>query len=104
MVDEAMERRTMLAAAVAAITLSGAAAAPATAGIDTTSALRKAGWGDNVTVTFAGGTFEYRSDGLPNHRLPAEYAVPDEGVSIPNVTNSHIGQTADVVHAQSYDY
>jgi hypothetical protein len=87
----------------------GALAAPAAAGAkgaDTTKAYKKTGWGDNVRVTFDkdAHTLRYRSDGLPNHELLPQYAVPNPGVVVPDETNSHIETADEAIKEQRYDF
>ncbi len=86
-----------------------AATAPVSAaakGTNTTSAFRGTGWGDNVTVSFNKGAklLRYRSDGLPNHELLPEYAVPNPGVVVPDETNSHVESAAEAIKPQNYDF
>ena len=42
------------------------------------------------------------SDGLPDHERQAEYALPDDGVMVPDVSTA--SAAADPTVAQSYDY
>ena len=82
-----MKTTVRFAAALAALTAVGLLAGPAQAAkkVDTAKAYKKTGWGDNVTVTIDkdARTIRYRSDGLPNHELLPEYAVPNPGVMFP---------------------
>ena len=85
------------------------AAAPAVASakkVDTQKAFKKTGWGDNVRVTFKKDAklLRYRSDGLPNHELLPEYAVPNPGVVVPDETNSHVETAEDAIKPQNYDF
>jgi hypothetical protein len=95
----------LVLAALAALTSLPPAAAPAK-GVNTTKAFRDTGWGENVRVTFDtdAGRLRYRSDGLPNHELLAEYAVPNPGVVVPDETNSHIETAEDAIKPQNYDF
>ena len=71
----------------------------------TTSGLKKASWGSNVTITYPKGYVRYRSDGLPNHARQAEYAVPSGGgggAAIPTAATATAAP--DPTKAQSYDF
>lgn len=68
----------------------------------TTTGLKTAKWGSNVSVTFANGFVRYRSNGLPNHARQKEYAVPNLGVMVPDGQTAHA--VADPSRAQSYDF
>src|SRR3954451_5758789 len=57
--------------------------------VSTKKALKKAGWSSNVDVSFADGTLDYRSDGVPQHGVATHYAVPNPGVVVPDASNSH---------------
>jgi hypothetical protein len=73
---------------------------------DTRKAFKKTAWGENVTVTFkkSAGLLRYRSDGLPNHELLPEYAVPNPGVVVPDETNSHVETAEQAIKPQNYDF
>lgn len=45
----------------------------------TESAIASALWGDHVTITIEDGSFNFVSNGIPNHELPDVYLVPAEG-------------------------
>lgn len=62
---------------------------------------KKAKWGAGVTVTYGDCTLTFKSDGLPNHSRPSEYALPNMGVMVPGPTTSYAG--ADPTKAQSYN-
>jgi hypothetical protein len=102
---KSLANATAILAAVAAV---GLLAAPASGArkVDTTKAFKKTGWGDNVRVTFdkEARTIRYRSDGLPNHELLPEYAVPNPGVVVPDETNSHIESAEDAIKKVPYDF
>jgi len=58
-----------------------------------TKAVKKAKWGSNVTVKAAKKSITISSNGLPSSEywaLPAEYAVPDEGVLVPEEKTAHL--------------
>jgi hypothetical protein len=94
--------------AIAALGLVAAFAPPAGAAknVDTMKAYKKTGWGENVRVDFDKQlrTIRYRSNGLPNHDLLPEYAVPNPGVVVPNETNSHIEAASDAIKEVPYDF
>lgn len=75
-------------------------------GTNTTPAYRGTGWGDNVTVSFdkERKLLRYRSNGMPNHELLPEYAVPNPGVVVPNESNSHIEPASQAIDPQNYDF
>jgi hypothetical protein len=78
---------------------SGATSASSTS---TADGLRLASWGSNVTATIADGTIRYVSDGIPNHSRQAEYALPNQGVRVPNASTATAGKDPTV--AQNYDF
>jgi hypothetical protein len=78
--------------------------APSGSKISTAAAVKKAGWQSNVKVSFANGSFRFRSDGVPKVGVLAEYAVPNLGVVVPNETNSHIAPSSQVVKKQAYNF
>ncbi len=84
------------------ITTSSTTGAAATAATDLTSGFQQATWGDNVTVTYEDGVLHYQSDGLPNHERNAQYALPNQGVQVPDASSATAG--SDPTVAQSYDY
>ena len=74
---------------------------------DTTSAVRTTGWGNNVMITFENGNFRFRSNGIPNHSLQAEYVMPDDlspCVPHPTPACTHVEPVATAVQANSLDY
>lgn len=69
----------------------------------TRSGLKKASWGSNVTITYPTGYIRYRSNGIPNHSRRAQYALPNDGVVVPDgESTAHAGE--DPTKAQSYDF
>jgi len=64
--------------------------------------LKQASWGSNVTITYGKGYVRYRSNGIPNHSRPAQYALPNAGVRVPTAATATAG--ADPTTAQSYDF
>ena len=67
-----------------------------------TRGYQQALWGSNVIVNYTNGKLHYRSNGLPNHPRPAEYALPNEGIMRPTVATSHAGPDPSV--AQNYEF
>ena len=68
-----------------------AAAAAAESGADVTAEQMKAvidgiDWPDNVEVTIGTDTWTFRSNGRPDHELPAQYLVPKPGVDARTAT------------------
>jgi hypothetical protein len=70
--------------------------------VSTADGLRLASWGNNVTATIADGTIRYVSNGIPNHSRQAEYALPNQGVRVPNASTATAGKDPTV--AQNYDF
>lgn len=68
----------------------------------TQDVLASAAWGENVEVTLGDTTIEFASDGIPNHSRQAEYAVPNDGVRVPDASTAHA--VADPTVAQTYAY
>lgn len=78
------------------------ATAKSAADATTTAGIKAAKWGSNVTITFGDGSFEFKSDGLPNHARQTEYALPNSGVVVPSAATAYAA--ADPTKAQSYDF
>lgn len=89
-----MARRTWIAPVLAACIVACGRAPASPGDPDTASAVRRTGWGDNVTITLGDDTFRYRSDSRPNHTLNAEYVMPD------NFTTCVPHPTADCTHIE----
>lgn len=68
----------------------------------TKDVLASAAWGENVQITLGATTIEFVSDGIPNHIRQAEYAVPNNGVRVPDASTAHA--VADPTVAQNYAY
>ena len=74
---------------------------------DTKAAVQDTGWGDNVTIAFGDSNFRFRSNGVPNHSLQAEYVMPDDGTTcVPHPTTdcTHIEPVSTAVQANDQDY
>lgn len=93
-----------LAAGALTVALTSIAASPAVAASSTAAGLKKAKWGNNVTVTFSKTQIRLRSNGIPNHPRPAQYALPNAGAgnAIPTAATATAGD--DPTRAQSYDF
>ncbi len=67
--------------------------------VDTTTAVESGLWGDNVTVTIGDdGTWNFVSDGIPNHELADQYLVPGGDFTPPvDETEVSIYDAADVI-------
>ena len=70
-------------------TTEDSAAAASTDG-DTTAGVEEAQWGDNVSITIGDGEFRFESDGIPNHELPDQFLVPQEGSFSPPVGEDEV--------------
>ena len=57
---------------------------------DNSAGVAAAQWGDNVTITMNDDSFQYESDGIPNHELPDQFLVPQEGSFSPPVTEDEV--------------
>lgn len=86
----------------ATLILVGCASAAAARTSTTTAGLKKATWGKNVTVSYSRTTIRLRSNGIPNHSRPAQYALPNAGVQVPSAATASAAD--DPTTAQSYDY
>jgi hypothetical protein len=61
-------------------------------------------WDTNVTVSFASGSWTYKSDGLPASNFYAtDYAVPSNPLDV-SATGASIVEGASVLKDQNYDY
>lgn len=60
---------------------------------DTTAGVEAAQWGDNVTITMSDSSFQFESDGIPNHELPDQFLVPQEGSFSPPVGEDEVSAT-----------
>lgn len=67
---------TETSAAGAATTETSAAGAAPVEELDITAGVKAAQWGDNVTITYGDGTFQFVSNGIPNHEVSDQYLVP----------------------------
>ena len=72
--------------------------------LDTSSGFKQAKWGDNVTISYNENYLEYKSNGLPNHERPKQYALPNanNGNKIPTAAAAFAGD--DPSQAQNYDF
>lgn len=72
----------------------------------TAEGVENTGWGDNVSVTVDGDTFQFHSDGYPNHTLNDEYVMPDDltpCVTHPTADCSHVEPLSTAVSAGDID-
>lgn len=99
-----LPRRLLGLAAATLLAATTVAATAHAAALDTTKALEKAKWADSVRVSFSGGLLRWQSNGIPNHKIAGAYAIPDDGVYVPDASTSHVEQASDVVKQQTYDY
>ena len=68
----------------------------------TTTAFKKAGWADRITVSYRKSSIRFRASGIPNHSRSAYYAVGNGGTIVPTAGDS--SPVADPTQAQNYDY
>lgn len=61
----------------------------------------KATWASGVTITYGECTLRFVSNGLPNHKRDAEYAIPSQGAMVPGPATATA--MADPTKAQSFD-
>jgi hypothetical protein len=74
---------------------------------DTAAAVHSTGWGSNVMITYGDGNFRFRSNGIPNHTLQAEYVMPDNFTScVPHPTPNctHIEPVNMAVQTSTLDF
>ncbi len=88
--------------ATAATTTARAAKTGTRASTSTTAGLKKATWGANITASYGSGTIRLRSNGIPNHAMLAQYALPDNGVMVPTAATAHAGSNPTI--AQNIDF
>ncbi len=74
--------------------------------VDTTAAVEAGLWSDTITVTIGDdGTWNYSSDGVPDHELPDQFLIPigapDPSVDQPEVVAT---DTSEVVTANVVDF
>ena len=70
--------------------------------IDLVEGYKQAKWSSNTNVSFNNGKIIYKSDGIPNHKRNAMYALPNNGVMMPTALTAYAGNDPTV--AQNYDY
>lgn len=70
---------------------------------NTKKAISNAKWAKSVDFSFGDGRVSWQSNGLPNHSVLPEYAIPNFGVIVPNETNSHVESSDEAIKAQDYD-
>lgn len=70
--------------------------------INTASVMKDVKWGSSIEVSFIDGRIRLQSNGIPNHKRDAQYAVPNAQVVVPNQDTAHI--VNDPTRAQSYDF
>ena len=68
----------------------------------TAAGIKDAKWGKNVTVTYTSTKVRIKANGIPNHPRNAQYAVPNNGVRVPNASTAHIAN--DPTKANAFDY
>jgi hypothetical protein len=68
--------------------------------ISTESALREAKWASTVSLSYSDGLV--KANGIPNHERQSKYALPNDGVRVPDASSAHIGD--DPTKAQAYDF
>ena len=56
----------------------------------TKAGLKKARWGKNITVNYGRSYVRLRSNGIPNHSRPRQYAIPNPGVVVPTAETARI--------------
>jgi YHYH protein len=71
---------------------SDTASTDASSPVDTTDGVKAAQWGDNVTIAVNDETFQFESNGIPNHEIDDQYLVP-QGDFTPPVDESEVTAT-----------
>lgn len=74
----------------------------AIASTTTTAGIKAAKWASNVQLTYKGDSLTLRSNGIPNHPRPSEYALPPAGVMLPTPDNAYVA--LDPTKAQDYQF
>ncbi|MCX6390137.1 MAG: YHYH protein [Solirubrobacterales bacterium] len=103
-------RKSVFVAATALACLSLAACGGASASgesfkantASTTTGIKAAKWGKNVTVTYSATKVRVKANGIPNHPRDAKYAVPKAGIIVPNASTARI--INDPTGANPFDY
>src|SRR5436190_181314 len=67
---------------IATTTTTGSMSTP----VSTAAAVQGAAWGSNSKITLGSGTFNFTSDGIPNHSRPAQILAPKPGIRVPTST------------------
>ena len=70
--------------------------------IDMTSAIKDASWNPTITITYSGESITFEPDGIPNHERDEYYAVPNDGVIVPDATSAHVMK--DPTKPQTYSF
>jgi hypothetical protein len=70
--------------------------------IDTTKAIKAAAWNPTIKIAYSDGSINFQPDGIPNHERDEYYAVPDDGVVVPDANSAHVMK--DPTKAQSYSF
>jgi hypothetical protein len=69
-----------------------------------TAAIKRVRWMSNVAVSYASGSWTFRSDGLPTSNFVAtNYAVPSNPLDV-SASGASIHSSASVLTDQNYDY
>lgn len=69
---------------------------------DNTEVIKAASWNPTIKITYADGSINIQSDGLPNHERDEYYAVPDAGVVVPDENSAQV--TKDPTKTQTYSF
>lgn len=70
--------------------------------IDTTKAIKAGAWNPTIKIAYSDGSINFQPDGIPNHERDEYYAVPDDGVVVPDANSAHVMK--DPTKAQSYSF
>jgi len=69
---------------------------------NTSAVLKKIHWNKTIKVIITDKTVQLQSNGIPNHKRDAQYAVPKPGIMVPDKNTAMIGD--DPTKPQHYDF
>ena len=92
----------LIALALNSIVHFSAAAAGSPKNVSITSAVKSASWNPTVKLTYSTSSIVLEPNGIPNHTRDAYYAVPNQGVVVPDSTTSNI--VKDPTKEQKYKF
>ena len=70
--------------------------------VSTQAAVKGASWATSVSLSYANGMVNVKANGIPNHERQSKYALPNDGVMVPDSSTSYIA--VDPTRTQDYDF